>query len=294
MSTHPQRGAVLLPFIFAACSFCVVMGTIVESTLLLHARNRMFNDAESALLAAASLYVENQDQSDLNTIMKEQYANKNFLDAGVTELDFSQIDDDILLISTSKNIPFLFLPADITVQASLAATVPLPAGDIEGAAPIAMQEPEGGFVFGVPYTIRAGAGDGTEGNYGSLNLSGPGSANYEDDLTNGYPGSIAIEDVISTQTGNMAGGTRDAIEYRLGTPSEDDDVILVVITEDMWPHGSSAPITVSGFAAFRVTGYNHPGQITGEFIKYKMSAEPASEACNCEYGLYTRAKLTYH
>lgn len=289
---NSQRGAILLPFILAASSFCVVMGGIVESTLMLHARNRMFNDAESALLASANLYAENQDEAELNNIMKTQYANSNFLDATATNLDFSLIGDGILLINTSKSIPFLFLPDDLSVTANLAATVPQPAGSVIGAAPLAVEDPVGGFDIGVEYVIKDGGGAGYNGNYGALSLSGSGASDYENDLTYGYDGTISVGDLLTTKPGNMNGPTSDAIEYRLGTPSPDDDVLIVIITDDT-PQGRDT-ITVKGFAAFRVTGVTKKGAITGEFIAYKTSADPATTPVDCDYCVYTRAKLTYH
>ncbi len=297
-----QRGAVFLPFMLSAFTFCAVMGTLVESTLLLHARSRVFNDAESAVLAAANLYAAGMtDEAELTSAIKTQYCSGSFLDADNTSLNFSQIANDVMIIQTSKNIPFLFLPDilvdvvdnSVGVTANLAATVPQPVGSLSGLAPLVVQEQT--FQMGVEYDLKEGAGDGTTGNYGALDL-GAGAKTYEAVLKYGYDGTVSIGDMLATKTGNMAGPTADGIGFRLGDDDPRNDVLLVVVTADEWPAGSSQDITVKGFAAFRVTGVvgtgNDKGNITGEFISFQALAEATAGAP--DFGLYTRAKLTYY
>lgn len=286
-----QRGSVLIPFLLSVGVIVVVSGTVIESSLLLHARSRLFDGAENSLLAASNRYlIETVDETTLNEFAYQFYE-KNMLDPdpGVTYLDYSQIADNKLLIHSKKTVPMLFLP-DKELNVTIAASVPQPVGEVGGAVPISVEEPEGGFVIGTEYVIKDGGGAGSTGNYGPLALSGSGASDYEDDLKYGYEGTIKIGDLLTTKPGNVNGPTHDAIEYRLGTASTEDDILLVVITDDD-PQGRDE-ITVKGFAAFKVTEVDHQGAITGEFIKYKTSAEPGSGAAN--YGVYTKPKLIFY
>ncbi len=304
-SRQGECGAIIVPFLLSIGSILIVSGALVESSLVLYARNKLFNDAESALLAAANLYdpswskqEREEREYELEEQIKSEYSTNTYLESDRIDLDFDLVSDGKLVMTATKQVNLLFVPGDADLVARVAASVPQPVGELNGAAPLAMQEPPGGFVFGDDYEIKQGAGDGTTGNFGGLALSGPGSSNFEDDLTYGYPGSIQIGDVLNTQTGDLAGATRDGVEARLATPSTADDVIIVIITEDAWPHGSSVPITVAGFAAFRLISVvdrgRDVGTITAEFIKYKTSAEPAASDCDCDNGTYTKPKLIYY
>lgn len=129
------------------------------------------------------------------------------------------------------------------------------------------------------YSLKVDSGDSEYGNFGILALSGPGAMLYEQDLRNGYQSEIRVGDVISTETGNVSGKTRDAVNYRISSsPYLEDDIthrdnpriILVLVYQ---PYEVSAnqlkQVKITGFAYFYIKSPmgNNDSSINGYFIK---------------------------
>lgn len=295
MKQGSQKGAIFLAFLISVSAVISVFGAVTESTLLLHSRSRLFNGAEAALLDAANLYTTTTDQTTITNTLKEDYCSNNFLTPANTSLDFSQIAGNTLIINTTKAIPFFFLPnKSMTLTANLAATIPLPASSAGNMAPLVVQNVS--FAIGGTYTLKEGAGDGTTGNYGGLDL-GSGAKTFEEVLTYGYDGTISINQTLSTKTGNMAGPTADAIQTRLGDGDPSNDIIMVVVTNSTWPNGASSPITVNSFAAFRISSVgthgSSTGEITGTFINYRTT-DVVGSAGAPNTGVFSSPKLIYY
>ncbi|OGH55809.1 MAG: hypothetical protein A3G34_00105 [Candidatus Lindowbacteria bacterium RIFCSPLOWO2_12_FULL_62_27] len=281
------QGSMLLSFLLSMGAVTVVFGSIIESSLLLHARTRMFNDAQNAVVAAADLYFSGvEDPETLQAAVRDQYCVTTFLDAGATRLDFSRIADHLLILHSAKPVPFLFLPDRVVLNVSMAAVIPQVVYGLSGLVPFAVVAPEGGFVYGELYTLKFGGGDGQTGNYGALALDGSGASNYLDKLEFGYDQVVRVGDVLTTEPGNMKGPTDEGISYRL---DQGNDVIFVVVTDQL-PNGRGE-IVVRGFAAFRVQSATARGDVTGDFIEYRTSGE-AGPGAN-DYGLYTRSRLVF-
>lgn len=292
-SRAAESGVIVVPFVIAMVTIVTLLGMLTEGSLVLHARHKLTNGAESAALNAANLYnTGNYTQTQLNDLIKNTYSSNNFLDAANTSLNFGQINSGILALTTSKSVTTLFLKKSLTLQSTVAVDIPQPVSSTTGIAPLAMLA--GDFGVGTSYTIKQGANNSGDpgyspGNFGALALSGNGAADYENDFKYGYSGSIAVGQTLDVKTGNMSGGTQDGAAYRMAN----DPVVLVVLTNS-FPNGSGT-ITVVGFAAFKVTAYgtgSHSGEVTGTFIKYKIAATGSSS--QTAYGLYTKPKLLYY
>jgi hypothetical protein len=95
----------------------------------------------------------------------------------------------------------------------------------------------------------------------------------------GYGSEIDVGDIIDTQTGNIAGATRDGVQYRIDqspyapgdTSHPDDPRILLVPTYKPYDFESNQlkDIQVTGFAYFYITApmSSQDTSITGVFIK---------------------------
>lgn len=292
-SAGRDRGAIVVPFAVAFVTIATLFGMLTESMLVLHARHKLFNGAEQALLAAANMY-QSQMSMDVSTtskqeqllnLMRTSYCTNNYIEPNNTTLDYSQIGSKKLILNTSKSINLLFFKNALTLSCNLAASVPEPVGSATGAAPIAMLDTD--FTLGETYTIKERAGGPhSPGNYGALALGAPGMATFASNIVNGYSGDLNIGQSLSVEPGVGAGPTDQAIDDRLATG---DDVLLIVLT-DAFPNGSSGDIVVKGFAAFRITG-SSGGRITGSFITYKISASSTSTT---DRGVYTSPKLLFN
>lgn len=156
---------------------------------------------------------------------------------------------------------------------------------IQGAAPLAVRQQN--LDIGREYVLKVGAGDRESidlgsGNFGALALGGPGAQNYEDNLRHGYSGLLRVGDVVETQTGNISGPTKKAIDYRLSQPPAPQPspgsrawdcprLLLVPVYEPIEAGGKQVmTIRIVGFAAFYVedvTGQGRESYITGRFVK---------------------------
>jgi hypothetical protein len=117
------------------------------------------------------------------------------------------------------------------------------------------------------------------GNFGALALGDPGAQQYEENLRYGYIDTIGVGDVIKTQTGNISGKTRRAINdrldvcpYRKGETYHRDcsRVILIPVYK---PHHVSnqqlMAVKITGFAYFYILEPMHSNDtsIKGVFVK---------------------------
>jgi hypothetical protein len=159
---------------------------------------------------------------------------------------------------------------------------------MRGAAPLGVIWQD--FIFGHPYDLKVGGGDGDTGNYGALALGGTGSSNYRDNLRNGYPERLRVGDLIPTEPGNMSGPTKTAIEDRIAACIHgctfDNHInnctrILYVPIITPTPNGRGE-VSILGFASFFVEGNTGGESIRGRFIETHVQGETGSAS---DYGL---------
>lgn len=169
---------------------------------------------------------------------------------------------------------------ELSALARVAAATPTA---IQGAAPLAVRQQD--FVLGKQYTLKVGAGGDSDlgpGNFGALALGGPGAQNYEENLMYGYNGMLRVGDQVETQTGNISGPTKRAIDFRLAQPPSPQPsaesrardcprLLLVPVYEPFKVSDKQIKvIRVIGFAAFYVedvAGQGRDSYITGRFVK---------------------------
>ncbi|MDA8235369.1 MAG: Tad domain-containing protein [Clostridia bacterium] len=130
--------------------------------------------------------------------------------------------------------------------------------------------------------------DSGHGWFGPLSLGGNGESRYRDNLQTGYQNELKIGMVVDTETGNMSGGTRYGIEYRINrcphTPRCTVDtyhrdcpmvMYIPVIRAPSGP-GQVSQVEIVGFAAFlvaEVPGTGANSVIKGYFINTVMPGE---------------------
>jgi putative Flp pilus-assembly TadE/G-like protein len=147
------------------------------------------------------------------------------------------------------------------------------------------------------YTLKSGSGGGGGGQYGAVRfpqcldkgecagLSPNGANTFRCLMKYGYCCPISIGQVLQTESGNMAGPTKQAIDYRFDTDACSDQgicyttylarggtgqrVVLIPITT---PVPNNSTVTVLGFSAFFLktrVGTGAGGTLQGEFL-YKV------------------------
>ncbi|MDB5056104.1 MAG: hypothetical protein JWM44_4154 [Bacilli bacterium] len=184
-------------------------------------------------------------------------------------------------VQLAKTVPLGFsklLGKDtVTVAANAAAQI-TPMGASAGAAPLGIDDSIV-LQFGQQYKLKVDQTGVVAGNFGILALGGPGANTYEDNLMHGFSNTITVGDIIDTQTGNIAGDTRDAIQYRVDsspytsgdtTHPDDSRIILVPVYKPYnFTSNQMKQIQVTGFAYFYISQpmSGNDTSITGMFIK---------------------------
>lgn len=167
---------------------------------------------------------------------------------------------------------------------------------LNGCRPIAVIKQT--FVYGNIYVLKEGASDGYNGNYAAIALGGNGGSTYEDNLLNGYSGTIRVGDKIPTETGVIAQKTFTSIQTLVSrcnhTPpctynyynKNCSRIIFIPVVNTLYVNGKKY-VDVVGFATFFLEGaVNSGGQadIIGRFITYHADGETSPDIN--DYGTY--------
>ncbi|WP_123043085.1 Tad domain-containing protein [Cohnella candidum] len=184
-------------------------------------------------------------------------------------------------ITLRKQVPLSFSKLlgkeTATVEVKAAAQI-LPMGAAEGVAPLGIDESIP-LEFGKTYKLKVDSSGVEAGYFGILALGGPGASTYENNLKYGYQSEIKLGDIIDTQTGNIAGKTREGVQLRIDsdpyppgdyTHRDSPRVILIPVYR---PYNQSSnqlkQIKVTGFAYFYIMEpmSSKDTSITGQFIE---------------------------
>lgn len=158
-----------------------------------------------------------------------------------------------------------------------------------GAVPLATERKA--FTYGESVTLKVGPGDGTGGNFHPLSLGGTGAEAYRQNLERGYAGVMRVGDRFYTEPGNMAGPTKQAVDWRIGLDeaSTFDTVqagsprlVYVAAVDSFVGADGRTEVVVRGFAAFFLENASG-GEITGRFIHWLVPGEPGGD----DFGLVT-------
>ena len=210
-----------------------------------------------------------------------------------------------LTVNGQKNVPFFFAKAlgyaQTTVYASATAqTKPISGGS--GFVPLAVVQQS--FEYGELYSLKYSPLDQTQGNLGALALGGEGASNYEDNLINGYQGTLTIGMMVPTEPGNMSGPTKKGIQDRMSLDNgvcscyqyetatrKCHRVMYLPVIDSLDVNGRSG-VVILGFAAFYlegVTGNGNESTVQGRFLKMVYPGDWEDSNQN-QFGLYA-AKL---
>lgn len=253
-----------------------VTGLVVDGGMMYAAKSHLQKTANAAALSGAQELTG--EEADVHAIIADilQHHGEQ---ASLVRTDVQM--GDTVRVHLRKQVPLGFsrlLGKDTATVAVSAAAQILPMGAAAGAAPLGIDE-DIPLEFGRTYKLKVDSSGVDTGFFGILALGGPGASTYESNLKHGYPNEIKIGDVIDTQTGNIAGKTREGIQYRIdsdpyppGDYSHRDSprVILIPVYQ---PYNQTSnqlkQIIVTGFAYFYIMEpmKHNDTSITGMFIK---------------------------
>jgi len=273
---HRQQGSSLVLMGLSLFVLLGAMALVVEGGTVFVERSSLQKAANAAVLSGAEELTNSEDAvaSVIQTILQDHQESASLQSSSI------QMGMNVR-VNLAKQVPLGFaklLGTDAVNVAADAAAEIVPMGEATGAAPLGINDSIS-LQFGQQYSLKVDQTGEISGNFGILALGGPGANTYEDNLMHGYSSSIQVGDIIDTQTGNIAGKTQDAVQYRIDsspyppgdTTHGDDPRILLVPVYKPYDFTSTQmkSIEVIGFAYFYILKpmNSNDTSITGMFIK---------------------------
>jgi hypothetical protein len=233
-----ESGQMLILFVLGLGVLLGMVAMSVDVGLILHERRQLQNTADAAALAGA---IELPESQVLAAGKAQEWAENNGIDLGAGDEITITVDlvTNAVEVEVTREVSFIFGRAlgltTVDVNASAVAQIGAPAS-LSGLMPFAVLEDAIDY-GGSPSTIKYDANNPTAGNFAPLAIDGPGSSLYEDSLVSGTTNSACglsqpacADPTQQTQTGNLVGGTRDGIKYRMTNTSQDcnefDEVLI--------------------------------------------------------------------
>jgi hypothetical protein len=242
--------------------------------------------ADAAVLAGAG-YLPNHPSTATTTATG--YATKNGLKNGEIISNTLTPDDMSITMTTSRTVPYYFLPADRRQfrnrETDCKGGIQQDTEGARGLIPVGLPctAASCSYTAGTEYQLVEAAGNGNggswnvgPGNWGRLALGGSGASVFENNLINGYYGSINVGDKITAETGQDNGPTSQGVGVRITTgvaingsvsnptlatvPAYDPRLVAVPLVDFTGATGASSPVTVMGFALMWIDSYTSQGK----------------------------------
>ena len=265
--------------ILGALSLMVILGMAglaIDGSLLYMTKSKLQKEANASVLSGA-MELPNTEQKVTDTV--QYILNAHKYSSSLEKIDIEMGKKVAVTLKRSVKLSFssLFGLDKIDVKAHSAAGLAA-IGSAVGAAPLGIDESIP-LEYLKTYQLKVDSSDSLNGNFGILALGGPGAKTYEENLRHGYQSEITVGDIIDTQTGNIAGSTRSAIQERVNgcsqppgeyTMRECSRIILVLVyTPYNYGGGQMKQVKVTGFAYFYITDpmSSKDTSISGVFIK---------------------------
>ncbi len=213
-SSSNEKGGIAVLLAVAAMVLFGMAALVVDAGLLYLDRARLTTAVDAAGLAGAQelpLHPGRAVETALN------YGSLN----QITDLQAEVLPGGKTLEVRAKlERPLLFgrfLGQNWGEVSARAVAMVAPLGSAIGVAPFGVEEHQ--LKDGVRYVLKQPAGTYESplgsGNYGALSIGGSGASRYEENLRDGYKGVLRVGDRLATETGNMSGPTKRALDIRI-------------------------------------------------------------------------------
>lgn len=273
-----ENGSALVLFTLSFVIILGIAGLVIDLGMAYNTKSHLRKTADAAVLSGAQ---ELTNSSNAVRAVVDNILEAHKESGSLKEVDIMPNGQNKLRVVLEKDVPMYFLKLfklnSIKVSAASTAAI-APIGRGSGAVPLGIDDSIP-LAYMKEYVLKVDSGDSTYGNFGILALSGPGAQLYEQDLQYGYKGELKVGDIIDTQTGNIEGKTRNAINARIAActnpvydPNHRDcpRVVLVLVYK---PYNvvsnQMKQVKITGFAYFFIKQPMsiHDSSITGYFIK---------------------------
>jgi Flp pilus assembly protein TadG len=203
-----QHGSTIVLVALAMVALIGFTGLVIDGGNLYLTKSNLQKAVDAAALAGAQelptdpfqAETEARYTAELNEVLPEEVT-----------VSFQETNHQITVTAVSNKSLFLFpvLGIDSASVSARAVARINPLTNSRGVIPLGIDVMMN-YDFDQQMTIKVG--EATVGNFGVLAISGTGADNFRNDLKHGSQTEIGIGTILETQTGNMVGPTKQAIE----------------------------------------------------------------------------------
>ena len=266
---------------------CLIMGSLLGFTAyvvdigLVYIEKTRLTDAIDSAVLAGSLELP-QNPTNAREVALE-FLEKNNVDSSSTIIVISD-DNKSIEIAGVRNVKHIFAPIIGIDSSKVSFSSKAQIGPIKivngGIRPFAVVSYN--FSYGQLVTLKEGAGDCYNGNYGAVALGGNGANNFRANALYGYNGTLSVGDYVSTEPGNMAGAANSIKNYinseqsTFSTFTRESIRLWTIPIVDSLEVNGRKEVLITGFAEFfveDVVGKSGKIEISGRFVKFVTKGE---------------------
>jgi Flp pilus assembly protein TadG len=281
-----KRGQMAVAMLLVMLPLLGVVGLGADIGLLYFHWGIVQKAADAAVLAGAG-YLPNHPSTAQTKATG--YATQNGLKNSEIVSNTVAPDNMSITMTTSRTVPYYFLQlvglSSGTVKPIAKAGIQQDTEGARGLIPVGLPctATSCSYTVGTEYQlVQAGAnGNGGSwnvgpGNWGRLALGAPGATQFENNLIDGYLGSINVGDKVTAETGQVNGPTDEGVNIARvdaglainGTvtnptlaivPAYDPRLVAVPLMDFTGATGTSVQVTVMGFAMMWLDSYTSKG-----------------------------------
>ncbi len=255
-------------------------GAAIDVGMAIIERTELSNALDYAALAGAQ---ELPESSESAVAVAQSYLTENGINPEAVNITVSQ-DSKSIALTGSRSVEYTFLKVlginDTVVNANSKVILGAARSVKGGLRPFAVEDFP--YQYGELVTLKNGAGDGYQGNYGVVALGGTGSSVYEYNALYGYDGEIEIGDEIDTEPGNMASVSNqlqiyiNGIAHTFESHPRDSERLWTVPLVDSLDVGGRDSVTVTGFAQVFVENIGKKAgkiEIEARFVRFVVNGD---------------------
>jgi hypothetical protein len=264
---------------------------VIDIGIIYRERIKLTNALDAAALAAMMELPNNDTNARAVAI---DYLKKNNVDPNQTTI-YIGTDHKSIQIQGTKNVKHFFAQViginSSNIKVATKAVIGPAKSVFSGIRPFAVQKFN--YTYGDLVTLKQGAGNGYDGNYGAVALGGSGASVFRANALYGYNGTISVGDYIDTEPGNMAGACNDIKNYinsessNFSNFSRDSIRLWTIPLVDSLAVNGRKSVLVVGFAEFYVEDVTKNAgkiELKGRFIRF-VSNSPIDMSLN-DTGVY--------
>jgi hypothetical protein len=289
-----ERGNVLFLGAISLMTILCMAGLAIDGSLAYMKKTALQKAANAAVLSGAQelTTTEQKVTNEVQYILNSHKETNSFASVDITMGKGLRVR-----LSKQVNLAFSRVFGFDKVQITAEAAAGLaPIGKSAGAAPLGIDESIP-LEYYKAYELKVDTTGVIAGTFGVLALNRPGAKTYEENLRYGYQDELKIGEIVETQTGNIAGGTRDGVNLRVNgctQPPGDYSMrncsrILLVPVYKPYSYDSNQlkSVKITGFAYFYITDpmSSTDTSIKGVFIK--RTGPGSFEEGSVERGAYS-------